>query len=347
MNKKYIIAAVAILIVAITSVILYNLSEDPIEKKFRELSERNITPRQLDPSILDNLKYEDLGEGAYARVGELSFDEVVALMVKNYGKNISNAQVQVRMLNELIKYLKEKYPDKWVEMLQELLYAAFPDLAQSLFALSENIYKYQKYLDENQEKLATMTPEERREVLHSARGDIFGDKADEIWSAEIKSQKVRDSLAEIKKSDASLTEKLGTYKQSITDAYGEQTPYVLENHKQNLVNGFLDAVQPELQKMNAIERKEALKEIRTTMGMDGAAITRWEALDDERDQRYNNGLTYMEKRKEIVSSYAGSDKEQKLDELRKKYFGEEASTIKNEEESGFFRYENQRRIGRE
>jgi len=66
-----------------------------------------------------------------------------------------------------------------------------------------------------------------------------------------------------------------------------------------------------------------------------------------RDQRWDAGMQYMQQRAELEKKYKGAELEKQLDSLRMKYFGDEAETIKNEEESGYYRFSQPRKYGLE
>lgn len=348
-RRKFIYLLIAIVLIgAAIIVFLFVNSEDPVEKKFRELSSRPVQTRQLDEEVLKNLKFEDIGEGGLARVGDLSFEQIVALLRKKYGDKIHNGRVQIAMLEELIRYFKLKKPDTWVEYLQEVLAAAFPELAAELFRLSENYYKYNKFLEENKDRLTAMDQDERQQELWELRNSLFGEKANEIWSGELSSQKIFATLQQIQQTkNLSVDEKLNMYRASLKDAYGDTLPSVLKTRQQALINSFVDVIQEDLRAMTPAQRKVVLTEVRQEMGVDDAALGRLSALDELRDQRWSNGELYLAESKQIQSSCTGSDCETKLDALRKRLFGEEAETIVNEEKEGFFRFKNQRRYGRE
>ncbi|MCE9599017.1 MAG: hypothetical protein K8S54_13715 [Spirochaetia bacterium] len=346
MKKPLILVGLGLAVILIIALI-FLLKGDPIEKSFADLKNKPIPSRTINENVLADLKWKDMGEGSQM-LDDLTFDQMVALLRKKYADQLKFPYMRIRMLEELLRFLKQKYPDTWVQMLQEVLGTAFPDQAAGLFDQSEKLYKYNKYLEENQSKLGKMSDEERRSALWNARHDLFGDDSEQIWAGDRSNEKVADSLKKIKESkDMSAKDKLKAYQSSLNDAYGKALPGVLEKQRQVMVNSFIDAVQPELSGMNSIERSAYLTEVRTTMGMDEAAVGRWDKLDADRDQRWSNGEIYTQERKEIVGKYSGDEREKKLDELRRKLFGEEAESIKNEEASGYFRFTQQRRFGRE
>lgn len=344
-NKKLLFlgGGAAIILVAIAAFLIPG--RDPVRKKFEELESKTskYTPSE---SVLESIKMKDAGDGHLTYDGELTFDQTVALLRKKYGAKINHPLVQMRMLQELLRYLQKKYPSNWVEYLHELLGAAFPELAQKLFTMSKNLYLYDKFLNDTRDKATKMGDGDRDKFLWSKRYELFGSDADEIWAGEKKYNDVKTALNDIANNrTGTIKEKLSQFKDTLNKTYGDTLPSVMESRRQNLLDGFVGAVQTDLQSMTPADRREAMHDIRSSMGMDDAAITRWDALDAERDQRWSNGQIYTNERKQIISQYTGTDREQKLDDLRHKLFGDEADTIKSEEASGYFRFDGKQQYG--
>lgn len=328
--------------------LVYLLVDDPVARQFRELSERPVIVRDVDDDVLSGLTFVTGEEGAILMEGELSFEQIVALLRQKYGARMDHARIQVAMLEEMMDYLQKRYPETWVTMLQELLLAAFPDRASEMFQLSENLYNYTRQMEERRDLLGRMSQKERRELLWQIRYETFGPGADEIWESEKQLEAVQTTLAAIADNkDLSLRDKLGSYRTSLEDAFGNQTEAALSKRRLGYVNAFTDAVQSELSALSPEARAVELREIRSALGMDPAALDRWTTLDARRDQRWSNGQIYTSRRREIAASYSGTEREQRLDNLRRELFGDEAEIMKREEASGFFRYEQPRSIGRE
>ena len=328
--------------------VVFMLLDDPVARQFRELSERPVPVRNVDDEVLSGITFTPGEEGTVTIEGELTFEQIVALLRQKYGANINHARIQVAMLEELMNYLKKRYPEGWVTMLQELLLAAFPAKATEMFQLSENLYRYAKEMDERRDLLGRMSRQERRDLLWQIRYEYFGTGADEICESEKQLEGVQRTLEAIAANkDLSLQDKLAAYRASLDEAFGNQSSTTLANRRLSFVNAFTDAVQSDLAALSSEERTAELREIRAALGMDSAALDRWTALDQERDQRWSNAEIYASRRKEIEASYSGEEREQKLDALRRELFGEEAEIIKREEASGYFRYDKPRSIGRE
>lgn len=192
-----------------------------------------------------------------------------------------------------------------------------------------------------------MSREERKKVMKEKRSALFREEAAaEIWAGEIRNEKITTSLQQIDQSDADLNQKLSSYRAAIREALGEHTERYMEARRYELTTRFLElpSVQKELSRMNPDERNQTLSQIRKGMGMDVEAIKRWKSLDRERDDRREKGQRYMNDRDVLTSAGAS---ESDLNELRIRYFGpEQAEVIKNEEESGFFRYRQERVYGK-
>ncbi len=348
MKRIHYIGLVAVAGFLVVAVVLLWPSHDPVERQFAELRNKPGQARQIPDSVLDGLKFKDLGEGAFVREGELTFEQMVAALRQRYGKHMNHASGRRRMLEELIAYLRKKYPETWPAMLRDILGAAFPEQAEKLFRLSENLYKYNKFLSDNRGRLNSMSPEDRWRYLSETRDGIFGEEGKELFVAESQAHSVREGLSKIAaQKDKSVQEKLGQFQETLQKTYGDQLPTVLKNRSQTLVNSFVDVIQDDLSGMDPASRRSVLRSIRGSLGMDGSALERWDNLDRSRDDRWQRGLDYETKRKEIVTSYAGSEREEKLAELRREKLGDQADVVASEEAQGFFRYQRKRRFGRE
>src|SRR6185503_6124566 len=85
-KKVFIIGGIAAAI--LLGVTLLLLRQDPIEKKFKELSkDMPVSPR--DDAALKSIKWKDV-EGHADIDGELSFDQIVALLRKRYDGKLNH-----------------------------------------------------------------------------------------------------------------------------------------------------------------------------------------------------------------------------------------------------------------
>ncbi|MDI3285792.1 hypothetical protein [Polyangium sp. 15x6] len=275
--------------------------------------------------------------------------ELVAQLRSRYGANIRSPYVQIKLIEALVRHFQKQDPLHWREALLAAVRAAFPDRYDEIAKNLDNRLAYERWINENRARLDGLDPEERRAAIREERNRLFGEEAaDEIWASEQKNQAVADTLKEIDGLPGKgLGDKLTTYTERLEEIYEEQYDTYLENHRHEVMNRFLslESVQAELDAMSAAARAESLREIRKGMGLDDAALARWDTLDHDRDARWENGKKYMAERKALTEAYSGKVLEQKLAELRRRYFGDEAEVIAAEEESGFFRFDRPRRWG--
>jgi hypothetical protein len=277
-------------------------------------------------------------------------DALVAQIRSRYGAQIQHPYVQLKMLERLIPHFRAQSPDRWREALLDFLRAAFPDRSAELAANLQHWLDYERWMDEQRTVLQGLGGEERRAAIREARERIFGKEAAErIWASELKGQAAVDALhAADALQGATVSERLARYKEGLEDAYQEQTGPYLERHRQEVLDRFLDldSVQRDLSTLAPEARARSLHEIRLGLGLSEEALQRWDALDRERDTRWDAGARYMQEREVLAKQYTGDALEERLREVRTRYFGGEAETIALEEQSGFFRFSRSRRWGR-
>jgi len=277
-------------------------------------------------------------------------DALVAQLRARYGAQIQHPYVQLKMLERLIPYFRAQSPEHWRELLLDLLRAAFPDHFAELAANLQHWLDYERWMDEQRTSLQGLDDEKRRAAIREARERIFGkEAAANIWASELKNQAAADALhAADALQGANVSERLERYKEGLEDVYQEQTESYLERHRQETLDRFLDldSVQKDLSALAPEDRERSLWEIRQGLGLSEEALQRWETLDRERDARWDAGARYMQEREALVKQLSGDALEERLRELRARYFGAEAETLAAEEQSGFFRFSRPRRWGR-
>jgi hypothetical protein len=268
-----------------------------------------------------------------------------------YGANIEHAMVQMRMIEALMRYFQQRFPDRWQEALLAAVRAAFPELYEQIAALLRNRLQYEAWMDEHRDELRGMSSEDRREALRQAREQAFGrEVAEELWASDIKNRAVGDALATIDThAGASVTDKLSMYRESLAEVYGEDVDTYLERNRHLALTRFFDlsSVQQQLAAMAPEQRRQTMRELRKGMGLDDEALVRWDELDRTRDQRWDSGTRYMTERQALAATYSGDELERRVHELRVRYFGDEADVIRAEEQGGFFRFERARQWGRD
>ena len=275
--------------------------------------------------------------------------ELVTYLHARFGKTIANPYVQIQMLEKLMRHFQAKHPAGWQADLLAAIRAAFPERYAELAANLQHRIEYEAWLKRNNERLHGLGERERREALREARSRLFGEAAaGEIWASERKSQAVTDALAAIDaRPDATVGDRLAQYKESLQDTHQDNTDTFLENHRQEALGRFLAlaSVQRELSSLPPDGRSAVLRDVRKGLGLDDAALGRWDTLDHERDRRWEVGLAYMAERVALGKQYSGEALEAHVQELRVRYFGAEAATIAGEEASGFFRFDRARTYG--
>ncbi|TAL33608.1 MAG: hypothetical protein EPN93_13390 [Spirochaetes bacterium] len=343
--KTGILTAAGIVAAAVVAIVIFGRN-DPSADEISKRKKDPVRVRQFDERVIAGIRFADLER---AGGGPLSFEEQVAYLRQRFGRKIAHAHTQVRVLDLLMRHCREQDADGWIACLQEYLIAAFPDLADEMFALFENYYKYQTWLQNNETDLKGLSNKERKRLLWEKRKALFGDAlAEEIWAGEIRNDSILDAMEKIDKAGGSILDKLSMYKGSISSAYEEAAPGFVRTHQQEVMDRFLgmESVQAGLSAMPPDERARNLREVRKSMDMDEAALGRWEELDRSRDTRWDAGSAYMSARARLEEEYKGTVPESRLDEIRAKYFGTEAEAIRNEEGSGYFRFKEKRVWGK-
>ncbi|HEX2574398.1 MAG TPA: hypothetical protein VH877_32920 [Polyangia bacterium] len=275
--------------------------------------------------------------------------KLVAYLRGRFGKHIDNPYVQIQMLEQLMRYFQEHNPDGWQADLLAAVRAAFPERYAQIAANLQHRIDYERWVKDNRDYLQRLGDKERGEALWNLRKRLFGDEAaEQIWASELRNQAVVDALKGIDtEKGLTLSDRLSKYKDSLQEVYQEHADTFLQNHRQEALSRFLDldSVQQDLSALDAAAREAALRDIRKGLGLDKDALQRWEVLDHERDARWDTGKKYMEERATLAAKYQGQALETQLGELRTRYFGAEAESIAQEEESGFFRFNRPRKWG--
>lgn len=284
---------------------------------------------------------------AAAASNTLAEQDLIAEMQARFGPNIHRPHAQIKLIEQLIAYLQQQYPEDWRSRIGPLLDQLFPELAALLLERFEGLLNYNDWLREHRDSLRAMAPDARRQSLWEQRYATFGEAADEIWAAERRNYQIQSRLVALDSAaDLDAQQKLQQYLESIHEAYGEHGGRVIEQRRTELLGRFLDleSVQQELHELPEGERRNTLRSLRAGLGMDEAALQRWDALDQRRAQQWNTGNQYMQRREALVQQ--GADPTA-IAQLREQLLGELAPVIAQEEAAGFFRWSGQRRFGRE
>jgi len=280
-------------------------------------------------------------------------DRLVNELKKYYGNSIAEKSTQASLL-KVRDYILSLYPEDGEARFYNILKRAFPELADEIMLTLNKLDKYNRWLKENEPRLAEMNELERKGAIWEKRRELFGDEAEDVWSEEVyayeqRKQDMKETIRLLDESyDTTIEEKLDIYINTLNKTY-EDSPeaYFLKN-RGLLAKVFfgIDSVQKELSKMNPDRRQMEINKIRREMGYTQTQIENQEKMDAYHNRRWENGLNYMKERDALAEKFQGPELEEKLKTLREDYFKHEAKTIELEEKDGFFRYERPRVYGR-
>ncbi len=280
-------------------------------------------------------------------------DRLVKELKTLYGDTISEKDTQVLLLKTK-RYILKLYPKDGLIRFYNIIERAFPDLVDEIMKTLEAMEQYLLWEEENSNLLSQMNNLKKESTLWEKRKELFSDDAEDVWSNDVEKYQKRkkdmqDTISRLDKSDDStIYEKLTDYQNSLNNIYENTSEaYILES-KDLLAKVFLNlnSVQGELKEMTPEIRKTELSNIRSEMGYTQAQIEQLEKIDEKKNSRWDNGLTYMNERDIIAQELEGAELDAALKTLREKYFKHEAKTIEVEEKDGFFRYTRRRIYGK-
>jgi hypothetical protein len=360
-KKKNMFISIVIAVFAIIIGILYFFIMKGIDThdqyEIRQTGEPAKTTSARGPSaesdpLSPSHKNESVNE-KFQQMGISIEDQLVKELQKYYGATISERSTQAS-LYDIRKNFVGSRPDGR-EFFFNILKRAFPELADEIQMTLDKLDIYHQWLMENDAVLAQMNIEERMTALWKKRIELFGEDAKEIWIDEVmatdsRKGKMLDTLDFIDTApEMTMDDRLQLYKDSLEETYKGTPEQYLLDQKPILAKIFfsIDSVQDDLKQMTPEQRQMAINNIRRDMGFTEKMVTEMEELDADNNRRWEVGLKYMGERNQIVEQFQGELQREKIQELRKKYFGEEASTIQAEEENDdFFRFERPRYYGR-
>lgn len=173
------------------------------------------------------------------------------------------------------------------------------------------------------------------------RGRFPGLSVSSLIAYERREERLRDTLRALSGSAAPFAEKRRVYIAALRAAYGERAFGPRAPHlTRNLIRFLeLDSVQRDLLAMTVVQRRAHLREFRAALGLEEAALARWDALDLERDAARFTGEVYMAERAKLERLAPGPAREAQRQALRERLFGPaEAVFIRQEEATGFHRF---------
>lgn len=284
--------------------------------------------------------------------GLSGFDEreqaIILQLRKKYGGKLDGVPLRLEVIAHLRDLLQKMYPEDWQARLLRILAAAFPDLARDLVELFAKLTRYEEWLEKILPQMQFDHQAARQQAVWAKRLELFGDAAYAIWAYERREEKLRETLQSLSTSTAPFAEKSGRYLAALRDTYGEHVIGPNAPHRTQNMTRFLElqGIQKDLAALPAAERRTRLREFRSAMGLDEAALARWDALDTERDTVRAAGDTYMAERAGIDALPPGPERDAKLRALQDRLFGPaEATFIRNEEASGVYRFKTPQTLG--
>ncbi|HNW28360.1 MAG TPA: hypothetical protein PKN50_07790 [Spirochaetota bacterium] len=355
MNKKKLLISTTIIGITAILVVVIRLAFAPAEDP--------VKPGKADRGMslpgffgLTSIFREDM-DLKQVIADDPEIEMILGIMKERYGKKLSDKRIQIRLVGGLIRHLKRKNPYDWKERIRAVIAAEFTEYSAELMEKIDKLDEFNNYLKEHRGDLQAMSPTDRKEAMMSKRREIFGPEYEEIWDREITAGKISDMLGRLDgRSDLSPYDKMRAYSAFTKSLYPESSDLssgksedeiMVRNYE--LVNNFLemDSVQSDLRNMAPDERARFLKSLRQSMGMKDDVIRKMEDVDATMDRMWENAPAYNRERSEISANYKGTERERKLDEARKKYFGANAGIIKMEEDTlNVNRFQFPRRWGR-
>ena len=344
MNKlKALVLSVSV--IAVVSVTLWFSKNDSISEYSKNVQAVNdsVTALPLPAS-------EKEGGGSNAELVISDEKKLKAAKIKflrgQYGAKIDNPYWQIKMIDQLMRLMKKEFPLSWESELIRLFHEVFPEYAEELTKKLYAHIEYIAWIDSLKNNLTFENRDDRRQALWDKRLELFGDEAYEIWEAALKQDKFDAHMQALAQSADSFNEKTEQYIVSMKEVFGENA--LQAGHKTQMINHFLslENVQNDLRNMPVEERSAQLRNYRESMGLDDAALTRWDSLDHQRDLMRETGTLYMDERNRLAQTYEGDALSDKVKALQIDAFGEtEAKVIYNEEQSGYYRYNAPQKFG--
>ncbi len=301
---------------------------------------------KLDAGIAAQHREGESGSPANIKIA--LFDSIANQLNARFANRLDNAYWRAKMVSDLILLFKEKFPDTWQQELEAFFNHAYPKISDDLMKTLLSLLEYNDWLANLKSTMEFASIKERQAALWEKRVALFGDQAYEIWEAAYKNEQLQDSLVKVDNLMGNFSQKATLYIESMQEVFGEGIVGEGKPHATQMMTKFLDlnGVQAELQSMASDERYAQLREFRESMGLDDAALDRWDELDQKRDGQWSKGASYMQGRVELSAQYQGPEFNEKLTQYQNDTFGEvEAKYIRNEESSGHFRFEQIQKYG--
>jgi len=337
------------------AIFLYLFIQNSLEISNSSLNTKQQTPfvEDLDTSYQDNSLTEMSPSSSQNSTEYDQFEiEMISKLKNSYGKRIQELNVQASLI-KVKQYVLNHYDIDGIEHFVRIIQAAFPKYFDSIFSILDRLDIYNEWLIDNQSMLGELSHLEKNGALWEKRRELFGKDAAIIWSDELaelaqKQTKIHDTIRQLNQAhDLSLDEKLYQLQTLISENH-EGSVQELSINAGMLSQAFLnfDSVQQNLKQLSPENRQLEINNARRQLGFSEEQIEAQQAKDEERNQRWDNGLAYMDERNQLIETLNEDELASALDALREKYFKAEAITIKKEEETDFLRFNRPRKYGK-
>ncbi len=273
-----------------------------------------------------------------------------------YEGDLPPLKFQVSLI-ELMADIQAAGPAYPPDAFQKLIEQAFPGHAETIIANIQKMAIYEAWLKDNFIALNQLDLADQERQLWIKRREYFGDRAEEIWDGFTLDDAQRRSAVKLavdvldKTTDISVQDKASILYRTYLNQYLGTTEDLTVGSASLLSQTFfgMESVQQELGALEQVPRQQAINDIRRSLGLSEEQVESLATLDRQNNKRWENGYAYMRARNQLTDG-AESDGENlasSLHALRVEYFGEQAETIKREEEDlGLYRYERPRVFGR-
>ncbi|MEM8560906.1 MAG: hypothetical protein AAGF57_01660 [Pseudomonadota bacterium] len=255
-------------------------------------------------------------------------------------------------LVEARDYVVSIYPRGGLDLFYRAIFELYPEHADQIIENLTRYEIYQQWLAEQSSTFADMDNASVKAMVWKKRIELFGEASREIWSDQVGAYESRRDAAQSLFEELNAVDVLSNDEKlyQLTTALDEVFNYSIEGFvfdRTTVSHMYLNiaSVQTELAELPEEQRLHRLSEMRRQMGYSEPQIAHLKERDTRRNQRWENGYSYMSKRERLAEQYGGEELAIQLDTLRDEYFGHEAPTIAREEEQGFFRYKRPRVIG--
>ncbi|QCF27215.1 lipase secretion chaperone [Hydrocarboniclastica marina] len=314
--------------------------------------EQETTPSPAAKDYPDSVVAETTGADKVNVVDAAQLVERIAVrFLETYGDTIDQPATQAQLFEER-RLLLSKYPSRGAALFEDALALAFPELKDQILALLAKLSLYYEWLDEQELRLQGLETLQRQAAVWQKREEIFGQLASQLWAdeenaIEKKSEAFQQELTRLNEAEhLSLQELAYQLQATVDNLYDDDLATRMTGAGTMGRTLFsMNSVQNQLKSLPNEERQAKINELRRQLGYPEDAVERLAKLDQEREQKWQNGEAYMAQRQQLQQSLSGRELDNAMQRLRQEYFGSSAPTIAREEEEDFFRFERGRRYG--